>query len=244
MTCPLGYFCQFSQSNKQFQCCGIPSDCPHPMVAFIGISGEHQHCSMSGGQMCPEGYSCVKGKKGEEICCAGGEACEVTQVSVDGRCLPLQHIGNRCEHTSQCLGGSFCIENACQCPSGMVEEKQRCVSEIKSCASNQVLFDDECFPVVSLGRACVHSIQCRGGGKCEEGVCTCPSNTVRKLERCEQKERIVVSTSPSTSLRPAIDGTTDQKDDKQKTAPATGMGTKYSTEASINSNLLLLPAQV
>ncbi|KHJ86486.1 EB module, partial [Oesophagostomum dentatum] len=214
LSCPLGYFCQFSQQNKQFQCCGIPSDCPNSMVAFVGISGEHQRCSMNGGQACLDGYTCVKGKNNEEICCAGGKgtivlACQPAEVSVDGACLPLQHIGTSCQHSSQCLGGSLCADSTCRCPLGMVEDKQRCIAAKKECATNQVLFNDECLPLVSLGRACVHSVQCRGGGECEDGVCTCPPDTVRKLERCE-RIKTATSTASSTSYRPTVDGSTDR----------------------------------
>ncbi|EYB98142.1 hypothetical protein Y032_0134g1880 [Ancylostoma ceylanicum] len=223
MSCPSGYFCQFSQQNKQFQCCGIPSDCPSPMVAFIGMSGEHQRCSMSGGQACPEGFTCVKGRNNEEICCAGGEACDSTQVSVNGRCLSVQHIGSKCEHDSQCLGESICSDGFCRCPVGTVEQKQRCVAAVKECAPNQVLFDDECLPMVSLGRACVHSIQCKGGGYCAEGVCDCPSNTVRKYDRCEKKPIPVSSTAPTTSFRPTIEGSTDHNRDNSNTMAITDL---------------------
>ncbi|KAK6742664.1 hypothetical protein RB195_010116 [Necator americanus] len=219
MSCPIGYFCQFSQQHKQFQCCGIPSDCPAPMVAFIGISGEHQRCSMSGGQICPEGFSCVKGKRNEDICCAGSEACESTQVSVNGRCLPIQHIGSKCEHKSQCLGDSTCTAGVCRCPTGTMEQNQRCVEAPKECAINQVEFIGECLPIVSLGRACVQSIQCRGGGYCVEGVCDCPSGTVRKLERCEKKVLPVSSTSRTTSSHPTVDGSTDVKEENAGLCP-------------------------
>ncbi|EPB69115.1 Kunitz/Bovine pancreatic trypsin inhibitor domain protein [Ancylostoma ceylanicum] len=208
-------------------------------VAFIGMSGEHQRCSMSGGQACPEGFTCVKGRNNEEICCAGGEACDSTQVSVNGRCLSVQHIGSKCEHDSQCLGESICSDGFCRCPVGTVEQKQRCVAAVKGgqmqrflksyevhrealeCAPNQVLFDDECLPMVSLGRACVHSIQCKGGGYCAEGVCDCPSNTVRKYDRCEKKPIPVSSTAPTTSFRPTIEGSTDHNRDNSNTMAIT-----------------------
>ncbi|VDL75178.1 unnamed protein product [Nippostrongylus brasiliensis] len=209
MSCPAGYFCQFSQQNKQFQCCGIPSDCPSPMVAFIGISGEHQRCSNSGGQPCPDGFICVKGKRNEDICCAGGEVCEPSQVSVEGRCLPRQLVGAVCEHSEQCLGGSTCRDGSCQCPEGTMEQKQRCVANKKECAINQVLYLDECLPLVSLGRACVVSIQCTGAGECVEGVCDCPAGTTRKGDRCERKTPMASVASP-TSFRPTIDGATNQ----------------------------------
>lgn len=39
-SCPIGYFCQFSNSNKQFQCCGITSECPAGQVVFSEVSWE------------------------------------------------------------------------------------------------------------------------------------------------------------------------------------------------------------
>lgn len=30
--CPIGYFCQFSSINSQFQCCGISGGCPNDQV--------------------------------------------------------------------------------------------------------------------------------------------------------------------------------------------------------------------
>ncbi|XGW15900.1 hypothetical protein V3C99_001391 [Haemonchus contortus] len=222
-SCPAGYFCQFSQQNKQFQCCGIPSDCPSPMVAFIGISGEHQRCSMSGGQSCPDGYICVKGKRKEEICCAGGEVCEASHVSVDGRCLPRQVIGSPCEHSTQCLGDSYCRDLSCQCPEGTAEEKQRCVTIKKECDANQVLHENECLPMVSLGRACVVDIQCRGAGECVAGVCDCPSGMIRKGDRCERVPVPMKSVRNPASFRPTIDGSTNQSELDIRSTMASGL---------------------
>lgn len=218
-SCPAGYFCQFSNQNKQFQCCGMPSDCPIQMVAFIGITGEAQACSMNGGSACPEGFSCVRGKSGFELCCAGGEsefnktsclfncsvsACEASQVPVNGVCMNRVIIGEQCEETPQCVGGAHCIAMKCLCPTGTIEQKQQCVeftekelSEgnlrvwtyllIAECTEKQVKIADECFPLVTLGRSCVHSGQCQGMGQCIEGVCDCEEQSVRKGSRCEKK---------------------------------------------------------
>lgn len=30
--CPIGYFCQFSTHNNQFQCCGMDGGCPNDQV--------------------------------------------------------------------------------------------------------------------------------------------------------------------------------------------------------------------
>lgn len=210
LSCPSGYFCQFSQVNKQFQCCGIQSDCPSPMVAFICISGDHQRCSMNGGQACPDGFSCVKGKHNDEICCAGGKVCEPSEVLVDGHCLTRQHIGSACEHSSQCLGGSSCDRDSCRCPAHTAEREQRCVATRKECDVSQVPFVGECLPMVSLGRACVETVQCRGAGECVDGVCDCPQGTVRKQDRCERTAVALTSAPFLAAARPTIDGSTDQ----------------------------------
>ncbi|CAD6185822.1 unnamed protein product [Caenorhabditis auriculariae] len=210
-SCPSGYFCQFSTQNKQFQCCGIPSDCPVQMVAFIGITGDPQACSMNGGQICPEGFSCVRGKSGQELCCAGGEVCDASQVSVNGVCMARILIGQACEETTQCVGGSNCLGGICRCPPLTNEVQQQCVAiEEQKCADRQVKVGGECLPIVSLGRACVHSAQCTGMGECLEGVCDCPQELVRKGERCERRPKpppqpvSPVVVGPVRQIQPAL----------------------------------------
>jgi hypothetical protein len=73
--CPLGYFCQFSTSNSQFQCCGIDGNCPNDQVAFIGVSGEPQSCAI-GQSTCPAGFSCQRTLSGNQICCTTGASCK------------------------------------------------------------------------------------------------------------------------------------------------------------------------
>ncbi|CAI4230794.1 unnamed protein product [Auanema sp. JU1783] len=199
--CPTGYFCQFSNDNKQFQCCGIPSQCPTGMVAFISMTSEPQGCSMQGGQPCPEGFSCVKGKSGNEICCAGGEACDSSQVRVNGECLSRQPIGSPCLDSMQCVGGSYCQKGKCRCPSKMKEEAQQCVpiEELQGCSERQILVNDECLPLVSLGRACVHNLQCPRNAICIEGVCDCPRDYKRKGDDCD---KLIRNTKPVISLMP------------------------------------------
>ncbi|CAJ0580667.1 unnamed protein product, partial [Mesorhabditis spiculigera] len=181
LSCPTGYFCQFSTTNKQFQCCGIPSDCPAVMVAFIGISGDPQGCSMNGGTPCPDGFSCVKGKSGGELCCAGGETCDSSQVQINGLCHPRQPVGGTCMHPEQCLGGATCQDEKCLCGNGEVEKAGICrrpeAPQERKCTALQVMIADECLPLVTLGRACVHTAQCPGSGRCVEGVCDCPPRT-------------------------------------------------------------------
>lgn len=33
--CPIGYFCQFSTHNNQFQCCGMDGGCPNDQVHYL-----------------------------------------------------------------------------------------------------------------------------------------------------------------------------------------------------------------
>ncbi|KAK6056934.1 hypothetical protein COOONC_05550, partial [Cooperia oncophora] len=63
--------------------------------------------------------------------------------------------------------------------------------------------------MVSLGRACVITIQCKGAGECTEGVCNCPAGTIRKGDHCEKKPRSVKPVLLSASFRPTIDGSTN-----------------------------------
>lgn len=70
--CPTGYFCQFSNANNQFQCCGMSGGCPNDSVAFIGITGEAQSCTM-GQSTCPRGYSCQRSLTGSHLCCTTSE---------------------------------------------------------------------------------------------------------------------------------------------------------------------------
>ncbi|VDN24568.1 unnamed protein product, partial [Cylicostephanus goldi] len=67
-TCPPGYFCQFSASNRQFQCCGVSGGCPAESVAFVGLSGEPQQCVL-GQSKCPVGFACRRSVAGHHICC-------------------------------------------------------------------------------------------------------------------------------------------------------------------------------
>ncbi|ETN80022.1 Kunitz/Bovine pancreatic trypsin inhibitor domain protein [Necator americanus] len=67
--CPLGYFCQFSAKNKQYQCCGQRSGCPGSSMAFLDLPGEAKRC-LQGMKMCPTGYSCQMTKRGDFLCCS------------------------------------------------------------------------------------------------------------------------------------------------------------------------------
>jgi hypothetical protein len=93
--CPTGYFCQFSEANDLFQCCGINaglsisiihwkqkvdcSGCPDKKVAFISVSGAAQMCTI-GGAPCPKGFTCQRTTKGSALCCTTETTTGITTI--------------------------------------------------------------------------------------------------------------------------------------------------------------------
>lgn len=108
--------------------------------------------------------------------------CDSSEVSVNGVCMPKRAVGLSCEDTAQCQGGSICERGLCKCPRKTKEIAQQCIPlDDPKCGDRHVKIANECFPMVSLGRSCVHSAQCMGMGACIDGVCDCPKNTQRKV---------------------------------------------------------------
>jgi hypothetical protein len=83
-SCPTGFFCQFSDKNKQFQCCAhkagnhfktfalkifFTTGCPANNVAYVGISGQPEPCKRGVPNVCPKDFSCQQTRDGKEICC-------------------------------------------------------------------------------------------------------------------------------------------------------------------------------
>ena len=69
---------------------------------------------------CPEGGLCVEGKcqceegfREEGDRCA--RICEEDEVNVDDICLKRVGIGERCEDSAQCQGGSSCNDRSGNC---------------------------------------------------------------------------------------------------------------------------------
>uniref|UniRef100_A0A0R3S3S0 Kunitz/Bovine pancreatic trypsin inhibitor domain protein n=1 Tax=Elaeophora elaphi TaxID=1147741 RepID=A0A0R3S3S0_9BILA len=160
--CPIGYFCQFSSFNNQFQCCGINSGCPNEQVAFIGVSGEVESCT-PGQTLCPNGYSCQETSSGSHLCCTSGSnktVCTIEQVLINGSCMDRVKIGKPCKHSKQCLA----------CPEG------------------EVLIAGECLEQSEPGDLCGNDRQCLGGSICKEGICECLKGHVIYRGRCIVKE--------------------------------------------------------
>lgn len=172
--CPVGYFCQFSTTNNQFQCCGMDGGCPNDQVSFIGISGEPQSCIV-GQSTCPTGFSCQRTLTGSQICCTTGtavESCAEGQVNVEGICMKKVALNDICINPAQCPENADCDEGKCTCEKHHVELNGKCVVE---CAVDEVRVKEECMKRVAVGKDCVDSVQCQGGSSCQEGTCACPS---------------------------------------------------------------------
>uniref|UniRef100_A0A158R459 BPTI/Kunitz inhibitor domain-containing protein n=1 Tax=Syphacia muris TaxID=451379 RepID=A0A158R459_9BILA len=193
-SCPVGYFCQFSTVNKQFQCCGIPSDCPNNQVAFIGLSGDPQSCSMANGPPCPPGYSCVRGKTSGELCCAGKSPCPPSQVLIGRDCYDGVSIDSPCVDTLQCLGDAICIESVCTCPSGTRKIGDKCEKpSYLRCAKGEIKVENQCLQLIPIGRECISSQQCQGGATCQHGYCKCPRETIHQNNQCVPKTTAIAA---------------------------------------------------
>ncbi|KAL3103012.1 hypothetical protein niasHT_026460 [Heterodera trifolii] len=194
--CPLGYFCQFSTQNNQFQCCGMDGGCPNDQVAFIGVSGEPQSCAI-GQSSCPAGFSCQRTMTGTQICCTTGQTvCAENQVYVDGICLNKVHVDEACINEMQCPEGGMCVEGKCQCEEGFREETDKCA---KICGDDEVNVNDDCLKRVAIGERCEDSAQCQGGASCSEqkGICECPNDFEETEGMCQRKGDNAKSSSAS-----------------------------------------------
>ncbi|KAI1724653.1 kunitz/Bovine pancreatic trypsin inhibitor domain-containing protein [Ditylenchus destructor] len=179
--CPLGYFCQFSTANNQFQCCGMDGGCPNDQVAFIGMSGEPQTCAI-GQSTCPSGFSCQRTMSGQQICCTTGSSlCAENQVNIDGICLNKVHNGESCINDNQCPDGGACEEGKCTCETGYHEENDKCT---KGCEEGEVSVAEECLKKVHINEPCEDNAQCSGGSSCEDGTCECPTGHEDVNDQC------------------------------------------------------------
>uniref|UniRef100_A0A915PL09 BPTI/Kunitz inhibitor domain-containing protein n=1 Tax=Setaria digitata TaxID=48799 RepID=A0A915PL09_9BILA len=127
--CPLGYFCQFSTINNQFQCCGISNGCQNEQVVFVGKNGKPESC-IPGQTICPVGYSCQETSNKSYFCCTidSNRMCAKEEILIEGECLEQVEPGDLCIDDKQCLRGSRCLEGICECPNGLVFQKGKCVA--------------------------------------------------------------------------------------------------------------------
>ena len=94
-SCPLGFSCQFSEPNSQFQCCAHKAGCPASSVAFVDSAGQPKLCSSMKPQplQCPPGFGCLRPHDGNnEICCTleGGHTELLVTTSTEGPIGPRE----------------------------------------------------------------------------------------------------------------------------------------------------------
>ncbi|CAJ0580849.1 unnamed protein product, partial [Mesorhabditis spiculigera] len=184
--CPAGYFCQFSNPNNQFQCCGVSAGCPEEGVAFIGVSGEAEKCVV-GQSQCPAGFACLRTVAGHHTCCTARiEHCTDDQVTVDGRCLDRAYPTQKCESMQQCAGGSLCQAGECVCPKGTSHVGKYCQKEIAppDCQEREIMAGGMCLPIVGLEDKCTVQQQCPDGATCAQGLCVCKQGMTERNGKC------------------------------------------------------------
>uniref|UniRef100_A0A0N4ZV39 BPTI/Kunitz inhibitor domain-containing protein n=1 Tax=Parastrongyloides trichosuri TaxID=131310 RepID=A0A0N4ZV39_PARTI len=172
--CPLGYFCEFSFKNVQFQCCATSGGCPANSVASIGINGEPEKCVI-GQSQCRKGYSCQKTDTNSYHCCTISfieKKCKDNELSFEGRCLPMASDGEKCERNIQCRGGGICLGNTCTCPKRTILVDGYC-HEIPECLENEVLIDRICYEKSLYDGRCLSHKQCPKTTFCIKGICNC-----------------------------------------------------------------------
>lgn len=87
-------------------------------------------------------------------------------------------------YNEQCQGGSMCMNNSCNCPSGGTVQGNRCSINGKLCEMNQVEIDNRCYNTSQIGQTCQLAQQCLGGSTCLNNICICPSGTQQQGDRC------------------------------------------------------------
>ncbi|PIC39169.1 hypothetical protein B9Z55_010940 [Caenorhabditis nigoni] len=239
--CPAGYFCQFSSSNNQFQCCGVSGGCPDESVAFVGMSGEPEKCVV-GQSNCPRGFACQKSTAGHHVCCTVRKvACEPNEVIIEGECHAQVGPGSECLANEQCTGGSLCEDAKCECRPPLKAVGGFCQEEIQ-CSHNQVLHNGLCHNKAKLGEACLTVRQCQDNAGCIEGSCECKKGFIEKAGKCmtpiEKKMVGVTSSKLSggiTCSKPGWNPLIDEEHERPKHCSPIGKGCPTGYECQINN---------
>eukprot|EP00081_Caenorhabditis_elegans_P027349 NP_741075.1 Uncharacterized protein CELE_T22F7.5 [Caenorhabditis elegans] len=173
-SCPTGYFCQFSDRNKQFQCCGHKAGCPGDSVAYLDLTGGAQECSVKL-RNCPEGYSCQNSKGGKTICCT---------ARIGGRDRPM--IGEGSSNITIAPGAPE-TPGATVPPPTMSPSVTSGGNPGKSlCPPDTALINGECKVRGAVGSVCLLSSQCTSGAECVGQMCACGKKFREQDGRCIQ----------------------------------------------------------
>ncbi|KAL6727225.1 hypothetical protein Aduo_009120 [Ancylostoma duodenale] len=188
--CPLGYFCQFSDKNKQFQCCGRKAGCPGNSVAFLDLTGSPMQCVMGTG-VCPSGYSCQEAKQGKFLCCTEAETADRPKqpVSEEGTTtasattLPPQTPATAVvlqERTTVTAPKSYCPPDAVmtngECSAMPKLLKPSTMKLFRKCPDGQ---KPMVFPSTQQPLMCDVTRACPAGFLCTTRMC-CPSAVQRR----------------------------------------------------------------
>ncbi|VDO44776.1 unnamed protein product [Haemonchus placei] len=153
----------------------------YPMAIVGGPCMYDDQCTgysqcMSGYCRCPNGATTTNGiSRGDE----NGEWRRKQKKSIGGQCLRLVPLGQSCQYSAQCMGFGSCRSSICVCPNGYSAVNGVCRSsgESSGCNPNQVLVNNQCYPLVQTGGQCFYNQQCMGGSSCQSSICRCPPGT-------------------------------------------------------------------
>lgn len=120
-----------------------------------------------------------------------------------GVCLRLRFIGisffiislvvspgSSCAEGERCTGGSMCIDRICTCPRGQIVMSDECVNAPEGLKRNYFyptvlnLAIFQLFILVGPLSSCANGETCSGGSYCQNGMCTCPSDTTVRNAQC------------------------------------------------------------
>uniref|UniRef100_A0AC35TSL0 EGF-like domain-containing protein n=1 Tax=Rhabditophanes sp. KR3021 TaxID=114890 RepID=A0AC35TSL0_9BILA len=158
--------------------------------------------------------TCERYCGGNSLCVGGICTCPMNQQNVNGRCQPFTNYGpgvdlvnseapwtnqlrlpgQACNTYSTCIGGSTCVGESCQCPSGFVptNDKKSCINlEYLNRISNKPNLSandgdqKKAFRFSKRKATCTDNDQCQGGMVCSQGgTCTCPQSLTNYNGQC------------------------------------------------------------
>uniref|UniRef100_A0A915D1X8 BPTI/Kunitz inhibitor domain-containing protein n=1 Tax=Ditylenchus dipsaci TaxID=166011 RepID=A0A915D1X8_9BILA len=200
-SCPLGFFCQFSDKNSQFQCCAHKAGCPADTVAYVDLSGNPQTCKMGKPTItqCPLGYSCRETSTDKTICCTIEGVDKFTTrwsnetISITGspKLIETETTTPVTKPDQNKKGAPVPTDEIDEKVEGMEKKTHEIVQSIKAnakllCKANEILVDGVCKPR-QIGESCITNRHCPATSVCTEYTCKCPSGTVHKGNKCVKK---------------------------------------------------------
>ncbi|CAB3401516.1 unnamed protein product [Caenorhabditis bovis] len=126
---------------------------------------------------CPTGTALQNG-----VCTTTTTTCNANQVLYNNQCYTTVSVGGQCQITQQCLSGSQCLNQVCQCPTGSTYQNGRCSTS--NCNVNQVFYNNQCWNTVAVGGQCQITQQCLGNSQCLYSYCQCPAGTTNQNGYC------------------------------------------------------------